>query len=554
MPPAINGALAGLTAAAISLLAVVCVTVLGWVLAADHSSLGSMFDIAAYGWLSIHLVPLETAAGWLWLPPLTLTAGVGWLAYAVGKSAARRGALPDSATRWRVIGSGVTVYAVFATVLATLSATASASVPLALAPFAAGAVFAAGFASAILSRCGGGRQLATRIPPYLRAEAKAALVGLAVLAGIALVVLIVALALGRQEVATMGLEVRPGFSGTFVLTLASLVYLPTAVIWVASFLAGPGVSLGAEGLVAPWGIVGQDLPFFPLLAALPESWQWWFYCGLAAPLVAGIVAAVRSPEPVCVGRSGKVASVGRVAGLAAAVAGLAALLAMGTLGGRLSGLGPAPALVAGAVGAWFLLGAMLVAVVRWLLLATADGRSRARARLRWRSRRPAQQAAADSAPQGDLDVAEVSSEAGVDLVVADEVPAPVPALDRDPIGVALAVGLDLTAPERPVAADDGPGTERDAIAALLAAGATVKFESALVVDAEAATSVAPAWLVAEGEADAQAAAAVGEADDAGAAAIADASLWLDLELPPYVDDATVVLTDPHAPDLAPVES
>lgn len=82
----------------------------------------------------------------------------------------------------------------------------------------------------------------------------------------------------------------------------------------------------------------------------------------------------------------------------------------------------------------------------------------------------------------------------------------------------------------------------------------MKFESALVVDAEAATSVAPAWLVAEGEADAQAAAAVGEADDAGAAAIADASLWLDLELPPYVDDATVVLTDPHAPDLAPVES
>ena len=280
-----------------------------------------------------------------------------------------------------------------------------------------------------------------------------------------------------------------------------------------------------------------------MLAALPESWQWWFYCGLAAPLVAGIVAAVRAPEPVCVGRSGKVASIGRVAGLAAAVAGLAALLAVGSLGGRLSGLGPAPVLVAGAVGAWFLLGAVLVAAVRWLLTATAGVRSRVWARLRWRSRRTAQRAA-DSMAEGDVDVAEVPA-ALADVVAADDVAAPTP--DRDPIGVAFAAGLDLTAPEGPASADEGPGTEREAIAALLAAGTTVKFESALVVDAEAATSVAPASMLADG--DSQAA-----SSDAAAAAIADASLWLDLELPPYVDDATVVLPDPHAPDLAPAES
>lgn len=68
------------------------------------------------------------------------------------------------------------------------------------------------------------------------------------------------------------------------------------------------------------------------------------------------------------------------------------------------------------------------------------------------------------------------------------------------------------------------------------------------MDAEAVTSVASAWMVAEAEPAAEVPA------DAVAAVVADASLWLDLELPAYVDEATVVLLDPHAPDLALVES
>lgn len=491
MPPAINGALAGLTVAAITLLAVIAVTVLGWVAAADHSSLGSMFDIAAYGWLSIHLVPLATAGGWLWLPPVTLTAAVVWLSFRVGTSAARRGGLPDSATRWRVIGAGITVYAVFATILATWSATAAASVPLALAPFAAAAVFGLGFGAAILSSCGGGRQVSARIPAYLRAEAKAALVGLAVLGGFALAALLGALALAHGQVTGMGLELRPGVSGTVVLLLASLVYLPTAVVWAASFLLGPGFTIGLEGFAAPWGVVPQDLPYLPLLAAVPTTWHWWFYFGLAAPLVAGVVAAVRAPDPVCVGRSGRLASVGRVAGLAATIAGVAALLANGDLGGKLAGLGPSPLLIAGAVGGWFLLGAGLVALVRKVLSSSAG----ARAWLASLPRRRRHDEVAALVPEAPVDIAQ-----SVDIAPVPEVQ---PAVEAESEHEAASAVPDVMAPE----------DRRAAIAALLTSGAIVKF--------------APTALVA-----------------------ADPSSWFDLDLPPYLDDATVVLLTTDTQDLA----
>lgn len=359
LPPAVNGIIAALTVAAISLLGMLVVTVSGWVLAADHSSLRSMFDVVVYGWLAIHLLPVHTEGGVVWLPPLLLTAGVVVLARAAGRSAARRGDASDPANRWRIIGAGVAVYAIVGLGLAAWSSNDASWVPMLLTPLATGAVFAAGFASAVIGSCGGGRSWRRRVPSYLISEGRAAAIGLGCALAAAAVAVIIAVLMSWSEVAEMSQQLRPGISGTVVLGLASVVYLPTAAIWALAFVAGPGVTLGQDGTALPWSIVTDELPAFPLLAAIPGQAHVWLLVGGLIPLAGGLVAAFRAPQPVCQGRSGYWASKARIAGFAGVLAGALATVANGSLGGRLSPLGPSPVLLAGAVVLWFLAAAAL---------------------------------------------------------------------------------------------------------------------------------------------------------------------------------------------------
>ena len=61
-PPAVNGAVTALAAALGSLFVYTVVVMFGWVFAADHSSLESMFDMASIAWLAAHLAPIEAGA------------------------------------------------------------------------------------------------------------------------------------------------------------------------------------------------------------------------------------------------------------------------------------------------------------------------------------------------------------------------------------------------------------------------------------------------------------------------------------------------------------
>jgi hypothetical protein len=181
------------------------------------------------------------------------------------------------------------------------------------------------------------------------------------------------------------------------------------------------------------------------------------------------------------------------------VAGVAALVAHGGIGGRLSDLGPSPLLVAGAVGAWFLLGAGVVAGGRWMLMASAGLRSRMVSG--WHRR-------------GRADAADIDGVPATADLVDDDVPAAVPG--DAPAGE---VEVDFEAAASAEVADDVMADDDDdriAVAALLAAGATVRFGSPVLS--------------------------------------ADPGLWLDLDLPPYLDDATVVLLTGDAPDLTPADS
>ena len=155
--------------------------------------------------------------------------------------------------------------------------------------------------------------------------------------------------------------IRPGVSGSVMIALLSFIYLPTAAIWTASFLLGPGMAAGVGTIVSPFAVRVGPLPDVPQLAAITTAHAWWHTLALGAPLLAGIVAAWVAPRRgtwrrLLVDRI-------RISLLAGAAGVAAAWLSGGSLGGRLSDLGPAPLLVGGAVVGWFLVAALAVTMV-----------------------------------------------------------------------------------------------------------------------------------------------------------------------------------------------
>jgi hypothetical protein len=140
-----------------------------------------------------------------------------------------------------------------------------------------------------------------------------------------------------------------GVLGGLLLLLAGLLYVPTAVVWSASYAAGPGFALGSATSVAPWGTELGAAPAFPLLAALPGGdGSGAAVVVLALPVTAGILAGLlvdradgrqRVSELATWRRAGAVGlGAGAVAGLGFAVLTAAASGAAGP--GRLGQTGP----------------------------------------------------------------------------------------------------------------------------------------------------------------------------------------------------------------------
>jgi hypothetical protein len=59
--------------------------------------------------------------------------------------------------------------------------------------------------------------------------------------------------------------------GGAVLSLGQLVYLPTLIVWGASFAAGPGFAVGAGTAVSPAGTTLGVLPGIPSLGLIPDT-------------------------------------------------------------------------------------------------------------------------------------------------------------------------------------------------------------------------------------------------------------------------------------------
>ncbi len=133
-----------------------------------------------------------------------------------------------------------------------------------------------------------------------------------------------AIALAYARIITLYESLHGEVLGGIAITLGQLALLPNLVIWTASWLIGPGFSIGTGSLVSPLGTQLGPLPALPVLGALPTGEFGFGFVGLAVPLVVGFLVGMVLGQRLP-GRLGR-----RQRGLAG--------LATGVVGGALLGL------------------------------------------------------------------------------------------------------------------------------------------------------------------------------------------------------------------------
>lgn len=248
---------------------------------------------------------------------------------------------------------------------------------------------------------------ALRLPRAARRVAGAAAVSVAAWLAAAAALTAVAMFLGWDRIVGLHEALGPGPVGSGGLALTQLAYLPTAVVWAASWLAGPGFAVGAGSAVTPAVVTLGPLPAFPLLGALPEpgTTPGWFVGAVAVPVLAGALGGWHLHRAARAVPRLQLLALAPAVGLVAGAAGLMlAWSASGAVGpGRMAVMGPSPVAVgltlAGEVAAGCLIAVLLLpgggrlggatapAAVRWLASAAAGQLSRLPNRLRSSIRR-----------------------------------------------------------------------------------------------------------------------------------------------------------------------
>lgn len=119
---------------------------------------------------------------------------------------------------------------------------------------------------------------------------RAGIAAVAIVLAVASVFFFTALLVSYSDVIALFESLGPSVMGLVVLFVGQLAFVPNLVVWNASWLIGPGFSLGTGAHFSPLGADVQALPAVPLLAALPDHSDGFGFTLVAVPLVAAIVA------------------------------------------------------------------------------------------------------------------------------------------------------------------------------------------------------------------------------------------------------------------------
>ncbi len=340
----VTAAIAAAWAAVAAVAPMLTLALLAWL--ADSRSTVPATDavrLAADSWLLAHGVPLNLSEGSFRLMPLLITAFICWQLGRAGATTARavhargwgghlRTAL-SIAVWYGALGAAVALWGRLPGVQATpwLAAVVLAGVALAMSLLGA------------LAGTESGRELLAGLPSVVRNVYRAATVAVACVLAASAVLTLVMLTVSLGSVADVVDGYSLGVVGGAGLLLLCVVYLPTLTVWSAAYITGPGFAVGAGTTVGVSEVRLDNVPAFPLLAAVPTTpANTAAQLLLALPVLAGLAAGIWfSRRHGCAPVRGMLLGALAVGALSGAVLGGAAALAHGSLGaGALSELGP----------------------------------------------------------------------------------------------------------------------------------------------------------------------------------------------------------------------
>lgn len=206
----------------------------------------------------------------------------------------------------------------------------------------------------------------SRLPIWARRSAVPALTGVGVLLSLGALIIVVAVALGWDDVLAVTEAVGGGGLAAATLWVVQAAALPNLAIWGVSFTAGPGFSV-VDGASVTWGGAETSLmPLVPVLAALPQpqAFPWFVVLSVLVPVVAGGVIGHRAVRTLArlASLGTKLQAAGFAAVLAATIVTVLDLLGGGSLGGyRLSDIGAPAGWLFLCLAGELLVGALLVA-------------------------------------------------------------------------------------------------------------------------------------------------------------------------------------------------
>ncbi|GAA1557910.1 hypothetical protein GCM10009789_09170 [Kribbella sancticallisti] len=281
------------------LLACAAVAVVGW-LAASFGGASGAVRAGATVWLVAHKTGVTFKEAPISLAPLGLTLFLGWCLYRGGRFAARVSGADQTKDLATASGVLAVTYGIGALIIALLTSDGSVRVsPLSAFLGAATLAIVAGTAG-ILVESGAGADIADATPQGLRDAVPAAAAAVLGVVAVASLLYAVLLAVHFSRVTSMLELLDAGVVGSVVLFAICLMLLPNVILYVVSFLAGPGFQLGVGTTIAPTGVDVGNLPALPLLAAVPADGATPTYLlvltavvPLAAGALAGLVVARR---------------------------------------------------------------------------------------------------------------------------------------------------------------------------------------------------------------------------------------------------------------------
>jgi hypothetical protein len=356
------------------LLACAAVAVVGW-LAASFGGASGAVRAGATVWLIAHKAGVTFGGGSITIAPLGLTLFLAWCLYRGGRFTARVSGADR--TKELVLASSVLAvsYGLGALIIALLTSNGSVKVSLLSAFLGAASLAIVAGTTGILVESGAAQDIADATPAGLRDAVPAAAAAVLTVVAVASLVYAVILVLHFSRVTSMLELLDAGVVGSVVLFAICLMLLPNVLLYVVSFIAGPGFQLGVGTSIAPTGVDVGNLPALPLLAAVPADGatpSYLLVLTALVPLVAGAVAGL------VVARRGIAAedsdALGWDAfalrgGMAALIAGLALLVLMVLAGGaagpgRMAEVGIPGALpAAGVLAAGMAIGAAVTAAL-----------------------------------------------------------------------------------------------------------------------------------------------------------------------------------------------